>query len=253
MFGHLVQYVLTGAYRDKLVLSMLAVLIACMSLSIFFGSSSLIEKQQFTLVYTSGALRVSLMLGLILFIVFFIRRSFESKDVEFLLSRPLNRFQLIAAYSSAFSLIALCCALLCGAIVIAVAPNLAGQGHSLWILSLCAEAVIVANAALFFAMVLTSSAAGAMAAIGFYVLSRMMGEILGIMDANLSDKNIVALEWVMQIISVVMPRLDLMGQTSWLIYGADGSMSAVTILLQGGVFTVLLLAACMVDLSRRQF
>lgn len=253
MFAHLVQYVLTGAYRDKLVLSMFAALIACVSLSIFFGSSSLVEKQQFTLVYASGALRLVLNLGLILFIVFFIRRSFESKDIEFLLSRPVSRFKLLIAYAAAFSLIAICGALLCGGVVMGVAPNLIASGHPLWILSLCAEVLIISNVAMFFAFVLTSSAAGAMATIGFYVLSRMMGEILGIIDANLGGGNIAALEWVMQIISVVMPRLDLLGQTSWLVYGADGSFGVLFIALQTIIYTALILAASMVDLSRRQF
>lgn len=253
MSAHLVHYVLTGAYRDKLVLSMFAVLIACVSLSIFFGSSSLIEKQQFTLVYASGALRLALNLGLILFIVFFIRRSFESKDVEFLLSRPLSRFQLLMAYSAAFSLIAVVGALLCGAVVLGIAPQLIGAGHALWILSLCAEALIIANTAMFFAFVLTSSAAGAMAAIGFYVLSRMMGDILGIIDANLGSHKTEVLEWIMQVISIVMPRLDLMGQTSWLIYGQDGTIGTAFIIMQAAVFCAVIIAASMVDLSRRQF
>lgn len=253
MFSHLIQYVLLGAVRDKLVQSMFAVLAVCVSLSIFFGSSSLIEKQHFTVVFASGALRLSSILGLILFVVFFIRRSFENKDVEFILSRPVSRLQLISAYSVSFSIIGLFLGLICGFLVIALAPDLLSQGHYLWILSICAENIIMVNVALFFAMVLTSSAAGAMAAFGFYILARMMGQILGIIDANLAGKNIELLEYLMQGISVFMPRLDLLGQTSWLIYEMDGTIGAGFIILQSVVFIALILSACLIDISRRQF
>lgn len=239
-----------------MLLSMLVILVAGASLSLFLGSSAVIEKDQFVLVFASGGLRIANILGLILFVVFFIRKSFETKDVEYLLSRPVSRIQLVLSYAFAFSLIAIILALVLGLIIYAIAPHLFSNGHALWILSICIENIIMANTALFFAMVISSSASAAIASIGFYILARMMGQILGIISAPSvvgNTKSSEIMNYIMETISIFMPRLDLMGQTSWLIYGVDGTVSTSFIFIQGAVFTSLIILACLFDLTRREF
>ncbi len=249
----LVRYVLLGALRDKLLLSMVLIYILVTSGSLFFGSSAILEQIQFALVFTSGSLRVAGVLGLVLFIVFFMRRSFESKDVEFLLSRPVTRLQFILSYSGAFSMIALLLGAASGLILYAISPSFTA-GHALWVLSICVENIIMANIALFFAMVLTSASAGVLATLGFYVLARMMGQLLGIILATQNNDFIGrTMEYIFQIVSMIIPRLDLMGQTSWLIYPPSSEITAGFILLQGFVFTGLVLSACLFDLKKRQF
>ena len=98
----LVKYVLTGAIRDRLVVAMVIALILSSSLAIFLGSSAVIEKDQFSIVFAAAGLRFISILGLVLFVVFFIRRSFEAKDIEFMLSRPIGR--LVFIFSHALSI-----------------------------------------------------------------------------------------------------------------------------------------------------
>lgn len=255
MNSHLIQYVLLGAIRDRLVLSILILMAMGASLSIFLGSSAIIEKDQFTVVFASGGLRVANVVGLILFIVFFIRKSFETKDIEFLLSRPIGRLTLVGSYFTAFTLIAIVLGLLTGALVSAISPNMITNGHILWTLSICAENIIMVSVAFFFSMVLTSAASAAMAVLGFYILCRMMGQILGITGVTQisTDKSSEIMEYIVETISIFLPRLDLMGQTSWLVYGADGTIGAGFILMQSAIFSTLIIGACMFDLSRRQF
>lgn len=239
-----------------MLLSMLIVMVVGASLSIFLGSSAIIEKDEFVLVFASGGLRVANIMGLILFAVFFIRKSFETKDVEFLLSRPVTRVQLVLAYAFAFSLIAIILALSLGLVIYAIAPHLFSNGHALWILSICVENIIMVNVALFFSMVITSSASAAIATLGFYILARMMGQILGIVSAPslMSDeKSSEIMRYIVETISIFMPRLDLMGQTSWLVYGVDGVITANFILIQGAIFTGIIIFACLFDLTRREF
>jgi hypothetical protein len=254
MIPHLIHYVILGAIRDKLLVSLCAAMIVCISLSMFLGSSAIIEQAQFMLVFASGALRIAVAIGLVLFVVFFIRRSFETKDVEFLLSRPISRFELILSYSAAFTLMAIIFGLIVGAAVCVLSHSLIGAGHFLWILSICAEFVIIVNVAFFFSMVLSSAASGCMATIGFYILGRMMGQLLGIIDSNITiGLHVKLMEQVFEGLSVFFPRLDLYGQTSWLLYGSDGTIGAAFILLQTCIFTALVLTACYIDLKRRQF
>jgi hypothetical protein len=251
----LVRYVLTGAIRDKLLLSLGLVLVLGACLALFLGSSTIIEQDQFTIVFASGGLRIACLLGLILFVVFFVRRSFDSRDIEFLLSRPISRTQFVLSYAFSFALIALFLALAEGFMIFAIGPHLFSSGHLLWVFSIVIEYIVMANVALFFAMVLSSASSGAMACLGFYTLARMMGQILGISDSTQGDIFVFKiLEYAVQGISIVVPRLDLFGQTSWLIYGSETStVSYGFVALQGLFFSVLVIVACLLDLSRRKF
>ncbi|MCB1531504.1 MAG: hypothetical protein KDJ35_01410 [Alphaproteobacteria bacterium] len=249
----LIKYVLTGALRDRLLLSLIILLILGSSLSVFLGSGAVIEKNQFSLVFAAGGLRVCGMIGLVLFVVFFMRRSFESRDIDYLLSRPLGRVQFLSSYAGAFSILALLVSAAQTLCLYIVEPSLFGEGHILWALSLLVENIIMVHVGLFFSMVLTSAAGAAMVSFGFYVLARMMGQILGIIDHGKTLHDLEIFETVMQFISAVTPRLDLMGQTSWLLYGPGSDIGLGFILAQGVVFVVLILLAAMLDLIRRQF
>ena len=58
---------------------------------------------------------------------------------------------------------------------------------------------------------------------------------------------------IMEAISIVVPRLDLFGQTSWLIYGVGGEIGFAVIALQGLVYAPLIIAAAVFDMQRWQF
>ncbi|MCB1591711.1 MAG: hypothetical protein KDI90_04585 [Alphaproteobacteria bacterium] len=248
----LVKYVLMGAVRDKLVTTLLILLLLGCSLSFFLGSSAVIEKDRFALVFAAGGLRLVGMMGLVLFVVFFVRRSFDGKDVEFLLSRPVSRVAFLYSYAFAFSVLALILGLAVGVCLYAVGPHLFGEGHLLWIASIIVENVIMVNVALFFSMYMSSATSAAMSSFAFYVLGRMMGQLLGIIDSSLVvDTGPMAM--AVQFVSVVTPRLDLLGQTSWLIYGVGEGVGIGFVTLQGALFCLLISLAALLDFLKRQF
>ncbi|HQX27811.1 MAG TPA: hypothetical protein PKX38_07735, partial [Alphaproteobacteria bacterium] len=133
-----------------------------------------------------------------------------------------------------------------------IGGNLFGPSHISWAVSLAFENIVMVNAALFFSMILSSAATAATATAGFYILARLMGQLLGIIDSTGKGTVIYNLmEYILQAISAVMPRLDLMAQTSWLIYGQSVEISSI--LLQAAIFTILIITAALIDLVRRQF
>ena len=254
MSSALVLYVLKAAVRDRLVAALFLAMLVAVSLSLFMGSAAVSEKGNFAIVFAGASLRLAGIFGLVLFAVFFIRRSFEARDVEFLLSRPITRVQFIISYAAGFSLMALGLGLAQGLCIYLPSPQSFNQGHLFWALTLVLENIIMVNVALFFAMILPSAATAAMAAAGFYVLTRMMGQILGIVDAHIASGSIMdGLEQIMQVISMVLPRLDLMAQTSWLIYGPTTGHDFGLIMIQGAAFTAMVVLAALLDLARRQF
>lgn len=255
----LVRYVLVAAARDKLMWAMAAVIILGACLSTLTSSAAIIEQGQFVLTYMGGGLRIISLVGLTLFTVFFVRRLHDSRDIEFLLTRPVSRLSLVLSQSAAFSLLAVFSGGLLMGILSLLMWKQGGVGSVwLWSAGITFEFIIVANVAFFFSMVLTSPVTAGMATFGFYVLARMTGQLLAITHVKESAEGVGLLmtffKGVMQVISVVIPRFDLMAQTSWLLYGAqDVGMNFLCILLQASVFLFLILTAIYIDLRRRQF
>jgi ABC-type transport system involved in multi-copper enzyme maturation permease subunit len=263
--------VLTAARRDKLILTLVLMIVLGASLSVFLGSAAVAEQGQFSLVFASGGLRFLGVMGIVLFVCFHMRRAFEHKEVEFLLSRPISRMTFLFSHAAAFILLSLAVSL---AIILpmffAGAPDLGGLGA--WGASIAVEYAVMSVTALFFSMVLSSAAGSALAAFGFYVLSRLIGTLIGIAIAAPDNLVFAVLDKVMEFISIIVPRLDLMGQTSWLVYGVEGSGIALVeqaggyagfmaahlgvmgfVFTQGVLFIALLLAASAFDFFRRRF
>lgn len=253
MSGALFRYVLFAALRDRLILVLLLALVLAASLSLFLGGAALMEKSQFSQVFAAGGLRIVGAVCLVLFVVSYVRRSFESRDVDYLLSRPIGRVAFILSHAGAFSLIAVLVSFFVGLAVLCAAPMIPGKALFLWVFSLAAEYIMMVNVALFFGMVLSGVASGAMASLGLYVLARLIGQLLGIAASGIVFPGSVALSFLMKLISVLIPRLDLMSQSSWLVYGLDPSVGFSFVIIQTLVFSALVIMAATVDLVRRQF
>ncbi|PZP54293.1 MAG: hypothetical protein DI586_10130 [Micavibrio aeruginosavorus] len=255
MSGILVKYVLTAARRDKLFLSLLAIMIVGSFVSLFLSSSAVVEKEQFSVVYLAGSLRLLGLLGLVLFVVFFIRRSFDARDVEYLLTRPVTRNSFVLSHAAAFSILSAFVSIsLCAGLGF-IAYNIGNpQGVIYWSTGVICEYLLIVNVALFFSMVLSSPVAACLSTLGFYILGRLMGQLLFVAK-NPSDgiPGYQILTTIFQAISALFPRLDLMTQTSWLLYGVDGIKDYIFILVQTALFLALVLIATLVDLRRRQF
>ncbi len=249
----LMRYVLKAAARDKVIISLMVALALSCALSVFMGSVAVIEQDYFSIVFAASGSRISIVFGLVLFVVFYIRRSFEAKDIEFILSRPLSRVQFLLSYIAAFVVLAVLMGVVQGGCIYAMSGHLFSVGHWYWIVSVIAENMIMVSVALFFSMILSSAATAALACFGFYALARMMGHILGALDGGTDLPGGKWIGMVLEGISVVTPRLDLMAQSSWLIYGVDGSINLAVIILQGFIFSAFIFFATSIDLIRRQF
>lgn len=255
MNSTLVKYVLTAARRDKLFLSLIGIMVLGGFISLFLSSSAVVEKELFSVVYLAGSLRLLGLTGLVLFVVFFIRRSFDSRDVEYLLTRPVSRNSFVLSHAAGFSILAfIVSAALC--LGLGFVANKIGnaEGVIYWSTGVICEYLLIVNVALFFSMVLSSPVAASLATLGFYILGRLMGQLLFV--AKTPSEGFIGYQlmtYIFQAVSTLFPRLDLMTQTSWLLYGVDGIKDYIFILTQTVLFVVLILVATLVDLRKRQF
>lgn len=253
MIWPLFRYVVLAAIRDKLFVSVICLLAVTVSLSIFFASTVVTEQDQFAQVFSAYGFRLFGSAILSMFVISYVRRCFEARDIEYLLSRPIGRVSFIITHAAAFSFIALCLSAVLGGalfVLIQADPN---AGVLFWWLSLLVEFIIMANVAMFFALVMSSASACMAIVFCFYLLSRLMGEILGILEKGAYGAVTQVLSKIMEVISIFIPRLDLLAQTKWILYGVPDNVSLGFIIGQCAVFLFLIIGASVVDMHKRQF
>lgn len=253
MIWPLFRYILMAALRDRLFPAIVLLVAIIISLSNFFASSVITEQDQFARAFAAYGFRLFGNIILIMFVVTYIRRSFEVRDIDYLLSRPIGRVKFVLTHSLAFSFIAVVAAILLGGTTVMLERADLHAGVWLWWLSIAVEFIIMMNVAMFFSFVIGSATACMTITFCFYLLSRLMGEILGILQRPQDGVLSIILGRVMEIISVFIPRLDLMGQTKWILYGVPDNISLPFIIAQCCVFLALVVGATMLDMNKRQF
>ncbi len=269
----LITYILRAALRDKIVLCFLTAIVPVAGLAIVLGASAVSEQADFSIVFLAAFLRILGVVSLSVFFCAYLRRSFENREVEFLLARPLSRLSFLTSHMAAFSVLAVTMVLVLGA-AIGLAGTIASGGLLSWTVGLAVEYLVLSAIALFFALGLSSVTGAVLATLAFYVLARMMGVLLGIAAQAPDNYFLATLGRVMDVLAVIVPRLDLICQGDWLTYGPQmaqaiagnspggtGIFQAVLsyagplslACLQGGCFVLLAVGAAALDFSRRQF
>jgi len=199
-------------------------------------------------------LRMLSVLGLVTFISFFVRRTFESREIDYLLATPLTRHQLLLSFSAAFVTVALILSVAMSAIIF-ILERQYNIGWLIWSLSVFVELAITAMIALFFSVALKSATVSVLASLGYYSLARMLGAMIGIIKTKLEMGVYfhLTMDWIVKIISTVTPRFDLLSQSAWLVYRNDAGVALWILPVQFIVFCALFFCAAAFDLRRSQF
>ena len=256
-----IKYIFLTAIRDWLFIGLSGAILLAVGISFFLGGTALVEQGQMIVVYATGAARVILVIGLIVFVCFHVRRSFENREVEVILTKPVSRSSFVFSYWAGFAMLAVIVVIPL-TILVFLMMDVNFFGMLIWSLSLIFESLIVVAFALACSLMLQSAVSSVMVSFGFYFIARMMGFFTAIIDkpAILRD---VSWAWVMENVltatSIVLPRLDLFGNSKWLVYGvgSDANLwlwdSLPVFVVQSIVYVPLLLLMAIFDFKRRQF
>lgn len=245
------KFVLLTALRDRLFAGLFTLVAAGFAMAIYLGDAALVEKGQTTVVYAGGATRMILILGLVIFQAFHIQRLYETREIEAVLSRAISRERFIVAYWGGFAVVALLLAAPIIALVMLFQSSL--EGAIWWSVSLVLEALIVIAFAVFAGITMEKAVPAVFATVGFYALSRLMSFFLAI-SASTPAAGINAITVPLSdMMSLLVPRLDLFAQTRWLVYGPSDIDSMVVLVAQAVLYISLLLFAAMFDLRRKRF
>ncbi len=248
-----IRYILITALRDWLFIGLLVGILLATAISAILGGTAFLEEREMTITFASGASRLILMIGLIVFVCFHIRSAFDTKEIDVILSRPISRANLVIAYWLGFCLVAL---LLTFPVLVLLAmigaPDMMGLIG--WGASLLLETFLIVALALFSAFALRSAVTAVLACMWFYVLSRMMAFfVITVESPMFNDVKFIALKYALIAISSLVPRLDFFAKTEWLSYGFLSSQEWMIFVVQAAIFVPLLLLATIVDFRRKQF
>ena len=247
------RYTLLEALRNRLLWLALILVAAGLAFTQFLQQVAITESNQIQTALLAALLRVGAVFMLAGFVVTSMVREFNDKVMELVLSRPLRRSSYFLGKLAGYAAVALALALIASLPLALFAP---APRVALWGLSLACELVLVTAFALFCVLTLTQVLSALAAVAGFYLLARSISA-LQIMAANpLSDSISLGqktVDFVIDAIAFLLPGLDRMTQTGWLIYGAPTPAEIMQVLAQTAVYTLLLCGGALFDLERKNF
>ncbi len=252
----IIRYTLITALRDWLFLGLILIVGMAYGLSVFTGSTALVEQSQMSIAYFAGSSRIVLLVGLIVFVCFHVRRLFDNREIESMLSKPISRGSFVVAYWLGFVILALAAIIPVLIIMLAIyTPDPVGLAY--WASSLVLEISLVLAFALVAALILNSAVSAVMASFAFYFVSRLMGFFSAALEqptSLLTNGNTGEfLGVILKCISAIIPRLDLYAKSNWLIYGVGDQSDLWVFQAQSLVFIALLLSMAVFDFKRKQF
>lgn len=251
----IISYVLITARRDWLFLGLFLAVLVASFMSLFIGSTALSEQSAMQLAFLASSTRMILVIGSILFICFHIRRIFENREIQFILSHAISREKFILSYFISFVLLA----------TILIIPFILFLTLyfqiEIWItyyyaLSILLELILISSFAFLSSLILSSAVSAVLASFGFYIISRLMGFATAyiILPNQIQHYNATSfMELILTIFSVLLPRLDLFSKSKWLVYNDIALADIQLVLMQSCIYIPLLLFMTIIDFKKKEF
>ena len=216
--ANLARLVLIEARRGALPWLAGASVLFSLCLGAFLSQVALTETRELQLAIVAALLRACAVFLIAAHVAASVLREMNDKGFELMLSLPLTRSAQYLGRLAGFAA--------CGAAVAALfaLPLLlwAAPGAVLaWGLSLTLETALVAATTLFFALSLAQLVPAIAASAALYLLARSMASIQAIASGPLAEPSVAhdVARWGVEGVALVLPALDAVTRTEWLLYG----------------------------------
>ena len=246
----LARLVLIEARRGGLGWLAALALILGVALAGFLSQLALTESRMLQAAVVAALLRVAAVFLVAGQVVASVRREIDDKRLELSLSLPFSRSTQYLARLGGFVALGVLLALLFGLPMLLWAPPAA---VACWAISLACELALVAAAALFFAMTLAQLVPALASTVALYLLARSITAMQAIAAGPLAPDHLLQqlAHYVLSAIALVLPALDRVTRTDWLLYGAPETAGFLLGISGALLYAVLLAAAGVFDFQRR--
>lgn len=252
IIASLARTTLLEAVRNRLVWLAVAVVLIAFGLAQFLNQVAIAETREIQTALLAAPLRIAAVFILAVFVITSMVREASDKVTELLLSLPAPRSAYFFGKFAGYACVAAILALLCSLPLMLFAPPL---GLAFWTASLLCELLIVMAMSLFCVLSLAQVVPAFAAVAGFYLLSRSMAAMQIIAGAPLHDPSLTdrIVNAVVGWIALLLPSLDSMTQTTWLLGSAPGVSVLGPVVGQTALYLVLICSAALFDLHRKNF
>src|SRR5215468_8624863 len=243
------QATLLEAMRSRMLWLVGVLLLLSLAAAGFLGQVAIIEAAEIRVTVVAALLRAAAAFLTAAFVVMSMVRESNDKVLELMLAQPWPR----AAYLFGKLVGLAAAALLTVLLTLPLALIAPAARVFAWGLSLGCELIIVTAMSLFCVITLTHIVPALAAVLGFYVLARSIAALQLIASAAetstlWTDR---AANWIVHAIALVLPRLDEMTQSAWLVGTPPTTSTLTSVVAQTGLYTLLLVAAAQFDLHRQ--
>lgn len=251
----IIKYALITSIRDSLYFGIFIVILFAIGVSYFLGSTAIVEQHEMIISFVASSSRALIQIGLILFVIFHIKRMFVNREIDFIISQPVSRKQFIFSYWVALTIISMLI-IIPVVFVVGCMQHINVIGLFYWAISIFFESIMVVAFSLLVSLCIESGIVAILSAFCFYVVSRMIGFFVASDAHNVVPvgglfQNI--LHYLLQFMSVIVPRLDLFCNSEWIIYGDIKTKDILIYMTQSAVYIPLLLLVSFIDISKKDF
>ena len=248
----LAKSILLEALRNRLLWLAVVVVLVALGLAQFLNQVAITESREIQAALLAALLRVAAVFIVVTFVITSMVRESSDKVTELMLSLPAPRAIYFFGKFAGYAAVALILALLC---TLPLALFAHPGGLAIWAASLLCELLIVTAMSLFCVLSLTQVVPAFAAVAGFYLLSRSMAAMQIIAGAALQQPTLTdrVVNAIVELIALLLPALDRMTQTTWLLESAPGASTLGAIAGQTAIYLVLIGAAALFDLYRKNF
>lgn len=246
------RYTLLEAARTRLPWTALAVIIGGVVLAECAAGLAITDSQSYRLGFYAAFTRLALVATTALFVATAVVRELSDRAIDLTLSRPLSRSAWFTGRLAGHAVAVVMVALVAAVPLALSATPLAALA---WGLSLAAELVLIAAAALSCAVALSQVTSAVLAVGAFYLLSRAMGAIVLMSRGPAVEPGAwsgIVIAKLVQGLALLLPALDDYTRSAWLLDATSALAALPAIAVQTLIYAVLLVAVGLFDFSRRE-
>ncbi|MGH8687516.1 MAG: ABC transporter permease [Burkholderiales bacterium] len=241
---------LLEARRSALPWLALGLLAAALSLAAFLSQVAVTEGRELQAAFAAALLRAGAAFLLAAHAAASVVRDADDKVLELALAMPISRSQYylgkLGGFAAAGAALAAACAL---PMLLWASP----AGVACWGVSLALELLLVAAASLFFSVTLAAVVPALAATGALYLLARALAAIQLLARGPLAEPTWTQslAQGAISAVALVLPRLDTVTRSEWLLYGAPSPREFAAALATLAAYAAFLLAAGLFDFHRR--
>ena len=251
--GTIARYTVLEAVRTRLPLLVAVVIAILLGASFFVREIAITESTRFQIGFYAATARIAVVFIAALFAIASVAREFQDKGLDVALALDLPRAHYIVGKMAGFLTLAAALACAAGLPLLALAPF---DAVSAWSVSLACELAIVLALSLFCAVTFNQLMPAASVVLAFYVFARVLTAVRLISANPIADANSLShrvMTWVIESLAFVLPALDRWTRIETLLGEAVSWLAVLEVGAHTALFVVILTAAAVFDMHRRNF